>query len=57
LVNLSDPAVEVALYDSLTMRSFGGIDMGRKPLPHGTTVCKFRHLLEQRGQGTQIQRG
>jgi len=27
--NLSDPAVEDALYDSLTMRGFVGIDLGR----------------------------
>ena len=45
--NLSDPAVEEALYDSLAMRSFVGIDLGREPVPDETTVCKFRHLLEK----------
>ena len=45
--NLSDPAVEEALYDSAAMRSFVGIDLGREPVPDETTVCKFRHLLEQ----------
>ena len=44
--NLSDPAVEEALYDSPTMRTFVGIDLGREPVPDETTVCKFRHLLE-----------
>jgi IS5 family transposase len=52
--NLSDPAVEDALYDSLTMRSFVGIDLGREPAPDETTVCKFRHLLERHGLGKQM---
>jgi IS5 family transposase len=47
--NLSDPAVEDALYDSPTMRAFVGIDLGREPVPDETTVCKFRHLLEEHG--------
>ena len=42
--NLSDPAVEEALYDSRAMRSFVGIDLGREPVPDETTVCRFRHL-------------
>jgi transposase, IS5 family len=44
--NLSDPAVEEALYDSAAMRAFAGIDLGREAAPDETTVCKFRHLLE-----------
>ena len=44
--NLSDPAVEEALYDSQAMRAFAGIDLGREPVPDETTVCRFRHLLE-----------
>ncbi len=70
--NLSDPAVEEALYDSLAMRRFVGIDLGREPVPDETTVCKFRHLLEGHelgkalfeqvhrhleGQGIKISRG
>jgi transposase, IS5 family len=39
--------VEEALYDSLAMRGFVGIDLGREPIPDETTVCRFRHLLEQ----------
>ena len=34
--NLSDPAVEEALYDSLAMRDFVGIDLGREPVPDET---------------------
>ena len=45
--NLSDPAVEEALYDSLVMRRFVGIDLGCEPVPDETTVCRFRHLLEE----------
>jgi transposase, IS5 family len=52
--NLSDPAVEEALYDSSAMRAFVGIDLGREPVPDETTVCKFRHLLEQHHLGRQI---
>src|SRR5215831_18509847 len=40
--NLSDPAVEEALYDSAAMRDFVGIDLGREPAPDETTVCRFR---------------
>lgn len=49
--NLSDPAVEEALYDSLSMRNFVGIDLGREGAPDETTVCKFRHLLETHDLG------
>ena len=49
--NLSDPAVEEALYDSNAMRAFVSIDLGREPVPDETTVCKFRHLLERHELG------
>ena len=52
--NLSDPAVEEALYDSLSMRNFVGIDMGREGAPDETTVCKFRHLLETHDLGQRL---
>jgi IS5 family transposase len=52
--NLSDPAVEEALYDSMVMRQFVGIDLGREPVPDETTVCKFRHLLEEHGLGGEM---
>lgn len=52
--DLSDPAVEEALYDSLAMRSFVGIDLGREPVPDETTVMRFRHLLEEHKLGEKI---
>jgi IS5 family transposase len=52
--NLSDPAVEEALYDSHAMRRFVGIDLGREAAPDETTVCKFRHLLETHDLGAQL---
>src|SRR2546429_3480620 len=52
--NLSDPAVEEALYDSLAMRRFVDIDLGREPVPDETTVCRFRHLLEEHDLGQQL---
>ena len=52
--NLSDPAVEEALYDSAVMRQFVGIDLGHEPVPDETTACKFRHLLEEHQLGEQI---
>ena len=52
--DLSDPAVEEALYDSRAMRSFVGIDLGREPVPDETTVMRFRHLLEEHKLGEQI---
>ena len=52
--DLSDPAVEEALYDSSSMRRFAGVDLGRESAPDETTVCKFRHLLEEHGLGKRI---
>jgi IS5 family transposase len=52
--DLSDPGVEEALYDSVGMRQFVGIDLGREPVPDETTVCKFRHLLERHGLGKRL---
>jgi transposase, IS5 family len=52
--NLSDPAVEEALYDSRAMRQFVGIDLGREPVPDETTICKFRHLLEAHWLGARL---
>jgi IS5 family transposase len=52
--NLSDPAVEEALYDSRAMREFVGIDLGREPAPDETTICKVRHRLEAQELGKKI---
>ncbi len=51
---LSGPGAEEALYDSLTMRRFVGIDLGREPVPDETTLCKFRHLLERHKLGSAL---
>jgi IS5 family transposase len=52
--NLSDPAVEEALYDVISMREFVGIDLGREPAPDETTILRFRHLLEKRSLGKRL---
>ena len=52
--NLSDPAVEEALYDSRALRQFVGIDLGREPVPDETTICTFRHLLEAHQLGEPL---
>jgi len=52
--NLSDPGVEEALYDSDTMRRFVGVDLGCEAPPDETTVCKFRHFLEQHEMSARV---
>jgi IS5 family transposase len=52
--DLSDPAVEEALYDSRSMRGFAGIDLGEEPVPDETTICRFRHLLERHELGSKL---
>ena len=52
--SLSDPGVEGALHDSLAMRDFVCIDLGREPAPDETTVRKFRHLLEKHDLGRRL---
>lgn len=47
--NLSDPGTEDAIYDSYAMRKFTGIDFMTETVPDETTLCKFRHLLEEHG--------
>src|SRR5438046_7785161 len=46
--------VEKAVYDSLAMRRFVDIDLGREPVPDETTVCRFRHLLEEHDLRQQL---
>ena len=46
--------MEETLYDSRALRRFVGIDLGREPAPDETTVCKFRHLLEEQGLGKEL---
>ena len=46
---MSDPQAEDSLYDSAAMRNFVGIDLGNEAAPDDTTICKFRHLIENNG--------
>ncbi|MGF6504994.1 hypothetical protein OKW26_000797 [Paraburkholderia sp. 32] len=52
--NLADLACEEALYDSLSLRRFVGIDLGSETVPDATTLLKFRHLLEEHKLGERI---
>ena len=52
--NLSDPAMEEALYDTPMFREFAGLDMGEDRLPEESTVLRFRHLLEAHNLSLQI---
>jgi IS5 family transposase len=45
--NLSDPAMEDALYDIESMRRFAGLELGQDEVPDETTILNFRHLLER----------
>jgi IS5 family transposase len=47
--NLSDPAMEDALYDIESLRRFVGIELGQDEVPDETTILNFRHLLERNG--------
>ena len=52
--NLSDPAMEEALYDTPMFREFAGLDMGEDHLPDESTILRFRHLLETHDLSLQI---
>ena len=47
--DLSDPAMEDALYDIESLRRFAGIELGQDEVPDETTILNFRHLLERHG--------
>jgi IS5 family transposase len=50
--NLSDPAMEDALYEIESMRRFAGLRLDR--IPDETTILNFRHLLERHGLGKKL---
>lgn len=52
--NLADQACEEALLDSTSLRRFVGVDLGRERVPDGTTLLKFRHLLEEKNLGAAL---
>ena len=43
---LSDPAMEEALYEIASLRSFARLSLN-EPIPDETTILNFRHLLEE----------
>lgn len=45
--NLSDPAIEEALYDRTSFQQFVGLDGFTMLPPDETTICRFRHFLEK----------
>ncbi|HDY7992682.1 TPA: IS5 family transposase [Vibrio vulnificus] len=51
--NLSDPAMEDALYEIASMRLFAGLSLD-KSIPDHTTIMNFRHLLERHSLARQI---
>ena len=51
---LADEAMEDAIYDSTSIRTFVGIDLGREAAPDATTLLNFRHLLEAHDLTRQI---
>jgi IS5 family transposase len=52
--NLSDPAMEEALYDRLSFQKFLGFDCFGGVIPDESSICRFRHLLEQSGLAKKI---
>jgi IS5 family transposase len=52
--NLADEACEEALLDSTALRRFVGIDLGCERVPDGTTLLKFRRLLEKHQLGAAL---
>ncbi len=52
--NLSDPTVEEALYDMISMLAFARIDLRESGVPNETTICKFRHVIEKHDLGKKL---
>lgn len=51
--NLSDEAVEDAIYDSYAMRKFMHLDFLTESVPDATTLCKFRKIITDNGIAEQ----
>lgn len=51
--NLSDPAMEDALYEIESIRRFAGLRLSDR-LPDETTILNFCHFLEQHKLGEKI---
>ena len=52
--NLADEACQDALLDSPALRRFVGIDLGCERVPDGTTLLRFRRLLEDHMLGEAL---
>lgn len=52
--NLSDPAMEEALYDRMSFQKFLGFDCFGGTIPDESSICRFRHLLETYGLSKTI---
>jgi IS5 family transposase len=52
--NLANEACEEALLDSTALRRFVGIDLGHERVPDGTTLLRFRRLLEKHQLGEKL---
>ena len=52
--NLADLSCEEALYDTASLRSFVGIDLGREPVLDSPTITKFRKLLNDNKLGEAL---
>jgi len=52
--NLSDPAMEEAIYDRISFQRFLQLDLMIDRVPDETTILNFRHLLEKHNLTVQI---
>jgi IS5 family transposase len=52
--DMSDPAMEEALYDIRSMVRFTGLDLTTESAPDETTICKFRRMIEANSLGTSL---
>jgi IS5 family transposase len=52
--NLADLACEEALYDSVSLRRFVGIDLGCEAVPDATSLVRFRGLLNEHKLGEAL---
>ena len=52
--NLSDPAMEEAIYDRLSFQKFLGFDCFGGVVPDESAILRFRHLLEKHKLSSKI---
>ncbi|MHA1540293.1 MAG: IS5 family transposase [Alphaproteobacteria bacterium] len=52
--NLSDPATEEAIYDWLSFQHFLGFDCFGGIVPDESSICRFRHFLEEKNLTKKI---